>query len=677
MAKHKIIISGVGRSGTTFLFEEIAAAIRAEGPARLFYEPYLWEPRKINESGRLKSQAFDNEAISPLGIYVHCNSPLFLDGPHEVHDLMVRHLLAEDGNVTSKMIRGNGRIQAWLNADPDLRVVAIVRDVFGTINSAQNFFSFLGEDFHPSDRTRLLTEIAARYKERPKLPKTGTAGQLALWNALWWKYMTRAALDAKRAFPERVLVIDYDSLRQAPDPAYAALDSFIGLPVSAQRKAKRVGPVSQSNYLRDVSLKSLAPFHDWLRAELGKDGLAANLNQGSAAMGSIEASAERFGDQRVGVLASYSLGLSPVRWRHEYHALERKIERVENAKNAIAHLHNDTVRQHRAALSAPALGSGAPSVSVIMPVWNAKDSLEASVASVWAQKGVRAEVVIVDDLSTDGSLDIACRLVDQGPARLIVNARNLGPGLSRHKGMLGSGCDLVSTVDADDLLYPFKLEAEVDALGDDDRRVAYSCVEYANEGQLGIWEFAGLGGLDHRGLVDRIAGRKTGIPRDMTFRRSLYERTRGFDGVLRMYEDWAFKIELATRTPHWINTGIVGMRYEHGEGSASDGTTAKHLFFRQAAFLRNADELALQLGAEVYDNMFATMQIKGERLAAVDEGIAALKARAAFAAQLFEDLHALRRAIFGQVFHEHVPYDERLSIAYTHAVGPGSAARQS
>ena len=119
MARNKVIIAGVGRSGTSFLFQEVAAALNAQGPSGFHYEPYLWAPRKVNETGRIETEPFDTRNLSPFGIYVHCASPLFLTGSHPVHDQMVERILGGERHVMAKMIRGNGRIQAYLRADPE------------------------------------------------------------------------------------------------------------------------------------------------------------------------------------------------------------------------------------------------------------------------------------------------------------------------------------------------------------------------------------------------------------------------------------------------------------------------------------------------------------------------------------------------------------------------------
>ena len=51
--------------------------------------------------------------------------------------------------------------------------------------------------------------------------------------------------------------------------------------------------------------------------------------------------------------------------------------------------------------------SASPDISVIIPFYNVEDYIEECLNSVIAQKGVRTEIILVDDGSTDGSVEIA------------------------------------------------------------------------------------------------------------------------------------------------------------------------------------------------------------------------------------------------------------------------------
>jgi glycosyltransferase involved in cell wall biosynthesis len=96
-------------------------------------------------------------------------------------------------------------------------------------------------------------------------------------------------------------------------------------------------------------------------------------------------------------------------------------------------------------------------ISVVIPVLNRSSQLVAAVESVRRQEVPDWEVVIVDDGSTDGSLEIAEQLHEADPRiRPLFHPHriNLGPGASRNLGVEAARGDLVVFLDSDDLLEP-------------------------------------------------------------------------------------------------------------------------------------------------------------------------------------------------------------------------------
>lgn len=93
--------------------------------------------------------------------------------------------------------------------------------------------------------------------------------------------------------------------------------------------------------------------------------------------------------------------------------------------------------------------AGAVGVSVVMPVFNERPTLETIVDRVRASP-VDVELVAVDDGSTDGSRDVLRRLSDEGRVdRLVVKERNEGKGAALSAGFEAAGGDVVIVQDAD------------------------------------------------------------------------------------------------------------------------------------------------------------------------------------------------------------------------------------
>jgi hypothetical protein len=96
-----------------------------------------------------------------------------------------------------------------------------------------------------------------------------------------------------------------------------------------------------------------------------------------------------------------------------------------------------------------------PAVTVIVPCFNYARFLPAAVHSALRQDGVDVEVVIVDDASTDDSVEEAARLAGRdGRVHVIARRRNGGPVASFNDGLAAAGGEYLIRLDADDLLTP-------------------------------------------------------------------------------------------------------------------------------------------------------------------------------------------------------------------------------
>jgi len=99
-----------------------------------------------------------------------------------------------------------------------------------------------------------------------------------------------------------------------------------------------------------------------------------------------------------------------------------------------------------------------PLVSIIIPCYNGEEYVGEAIQSALDQTYPNFEVIVIDDGSTDGTLDVIRSFGDAirwetGPNRGACAARNRGIELARG--------ELIQFLDADDLLYPQKLARQV------------------------------------------------------------------------------------------------------------------------------------------------------------------------------------------------------------------------
>jgi glycosyltransferase involved in cell wall biosynthesis len=89
-----------------------------------------------------------------------------------------------------------------------------------------------------------------------------------------------------------------------------------------------------------------------------------------------------------------------------------------------------------------------PLLSVVMPVYNERDTIEEIVARVLAIP-IRVELIVVDDGSQDGTRDILARLHEAHPFTLLLQPSNRGKGAALRRGFEAVTGDIVVIQDAD------------------------------------------------------------------------------------------------------------------------------------------------------------------------------------------------------------------------------------
>ncbi len=106
-----------------------------------------------------------------------------------------------------------------------------------------------------------------------------------------------------------------------------------------------------------------------------------------------------------------------------------------------------------------------PSISVVMPAFNAEPYIGAAIASVLAQDRSDWELIIVNDGSTDGTAQVIAGFAD--PRINVVHVANGGVSRARNTALDLARGDLICFLDADDLLPPGSLAARAELLEND------------------------------------------------------------------------------------------------------------------------------------------------------------------------------------------------------------------
>jgi glycosyltransferase involved in cell wall biosynthesis len=87
-------------------------------------------------------------------------------------------------------------------------------------------------------------------------------------------------------------------------------------------------------------------------------------------------------------------------------------------------------------------------LSVVMPVYNEKETIKEIVAKVQSEK-TEKEIIIVDDGSTDGTIDILREMEGKSDLKIIFHEKNMGKGAALRTGFKEVEGDIVIIQDAD------------------------------------------------------------------------------------------------------------------------------------------------------------------------------------------------------------------------------------
>lgn len=221
-------------------------------------------------------------------------------------------------------------------------------------------------------------------------------------------------------------------------------------------------------------------------------------------------------------------------------------------------------------------------LSVVIPAYNRERTVAATVASVRAC-GVDAEIVVVDDGSTDRTVEVA-----RGLGVTVVTQANGGPAAARNTGIAHASGDVLAFLDSDDVWLPGVAPDALKALHDHPQLDAVFCeTHFGNEadgyrplsaatgaGRFGELLTAPLGpdlfALDRGRFVRMMLDRNQVFLGSTLVRRAALDRLGVFDSRLFGGEDYELCLRLAAGA-RWAFLARPLARYEkHAGGLSAD-----------------------------------------------------------------------------------------------------------
>jgi teichuronic acid biosynthesis glycosyltransferase TuaG len=116
-------------------------------------------------------------------------------------------------------------------------------------------------------------------------------------------------------------------------------------------------------------------------------------------------------------------------------------------------------------------------VSIITPAYNCTKFLPETVKSAQAQTYTNWEMLIVDDCSTDDTVEMIKKLsAEDSRIRLLQLPENSGTAMARNLGMANAQGEYIAFLDSDDLWHPDKLQKQIEFMTAND--YPFCCTHY-------------------------------------------------------------------------------------------------------------------------------------------------------------------------------------------------------
>ncbi len=209
-------------------------------------------------------------------------------------------------------------------------------------------------------------------------------------------------------------------------------------------------------------------------------------------------------------------------------------------------------------------------ISVIIPNYNYARYLDQAIQSVLKQTYSNLELIVVNNGSTDNSLKVLEKYLNE---IILIDQSNLGQSGARNSGLSRAQGELIAFLDADDFWEPNKLESQSQLINDSSQLVYCGIMQFKDPGngneQILLPKFRGDCSryfIDLPGASIVLSGESTAL-----FSRDLLEKVGSFDAGLNSTAGWDFFRRCSRFTNFdFVNQPLVNYRLHSSNMSKSN-----------------------------------------------------------------------------------------------------------
>lgn len=222
-----------------------------------------------------------------------------------------------------------------------------------------------------------------------------------------------------------------------------------------------------------------------------------------------------------------------------------------------------------------------PPVTVLMPVYNGEKHIAAAIESVIGQTFTDFKLLVVDDCSTDSSMEIV-RSFGDARIEILKNDKNMGLSAALNRGIEYCRSKYIARMDCDDICLPFRLEKQYEYMAArPEISVCGSYVEAFGGRGTSLWKYP----LENDDIKCELIFNNTFAHPSVMFRREDFAARGLFYNAefkrAQDYELWS----RASRSLRMGNLDVVTLKYRV-PASAGEGNLKKEQY---------ADKVRLEL----------------------------------------------------------------------------------
>ena len=203
-------------------------------------------------------------------------------------------------------------------------------------------------------------------------------------------------------------------------------------------------------------------------------------------------------------------------------------------------------------------------LSVVIPSCNNGKWLSKCLESILNQTFTDYEIIVVDDMSEDDSVEIAKKYLRKQDTLIVNKSKRLNGG-TRNEGILKAKCEYIFCIDSDDWLYNNTVFEDVFKKLKNEDICYLSYISHTDKYEL-------MTNVHFRSIGDALVSMTCAVWTKI-IKRELFLKCLFHEGTL--YEDREWNYRLLMKKPTFINSGIVGIVWNRTNPNTISGNMTK------------------------------------------------------------------------------------------------------